>query len=127
MCVTIGELHHLVLDGGTIAGSGTFDPTGIKGGAIEIPPNYFMRFRRCFGDPAGALFHVEQRSAYVVQRENVLFQPLTPKEGEARRWLVAQLNLALRKIDRAAVQPAGRAGLEPTDLKPVAPQIFTQP
>ena len=113
----LGETHHLVLDRRTIARPDPFDDAAIHRRLIEVSSDDLVGSGVGVGDPAGELFHVELRVAPWVQSEKVVraLDQGVCHETELRHRVVAVLPLALREINRSAIQAAGRAGLEALD------------
>jgi hypothetical protein len=101
----IRELYNLVLDRWAIPGSGPLDPAGIEWGALKIRANDLMRPLGSMSYPAGHLFHVELSAANAVQRKGLCFvvTNFLLIKGKGRRWFVARLDCAPRKINRARV------------------------
>ena len=69
-----------------------------------------MRFSGGVGDPAGQLFHVELAIRNGIQREDLVDASTNffGIKGEAGRRFITELNQATFKIDRLAIQAAGR-------------------
>src|SRR5882762_3072554 len=128
MRLLIRELYNLILDRWAIPGSGPFDLAGIERGALKIGANDLMRPFSSVSYPAGHLFHVELSAANAVQRKDL--SPVVTNflfiKGEDRRWFVARLDCAPRKINRACVQATRCARLESTDLKTYLLKIIAE-
>src|SRR5437868_2609496 len=85
---------------------------------MQIPFDNFMGLRSGVRDPAGHLFHVELTSAIKIKGENLdLDFSLVFVKREPWRGLVPELDFATREVDRACVEPAGRARLESSNVK----------
>ena len=85
---------------------------------MQIPLDNFMGLRSGVRDPAGHLFHVELTSAIKIKGENLsLDSSLVVVKRKPRRRLVPELDFAPREVDRARVEPAGRARLESPNVK----------
>src|SRR5437764_1720283 len=85
---------------------------------MQIPSDNFMGLRSGVRYPAGHLFHVEPTSAIKIKGENLAFFSLVLVKREPWRGLVPELDFATREVDRACVEPAGRARLESSNVKP---------
>ena len=105
-----GETHDFVLDGRTVAGSHALDAPGVEGGAVQIFPDDAMRFGVGVGDVAAHL---------------VLHAGGVGGKGKWRNFGIAILPLEKIEVDAAAVDTAGRAGLEAAQGQ-VVPETFGQ-
>src|SRR5437763_16611287 len=84
---------------------------------MQIPSVNFIGQLIWLRDPAGHLFHVEPTSAITIKGENLaFFSPVLVKRVPGR-GLVPELDAATREVDRACVEPAGRARLESSNVK----------
>lgn len=83
---------------------------------MQVRPDDFVSLRRRARDPAWELFHVELSAPDVVQRENLSIKTRFGIKRKARWRFISQLNLALRKIDRPAIETARSAGFESADV-----------
>ena len=128
MAILIGEAHHLVLDRGAVTGADALDLAGIHRRLVEVRENGFVGDRPGVGDPTGQLFHVERRVGPAVQGEDVVLAKRLDLRAERKtgRGFVALLAFTLRKIDRAAVQPAGRSRFETPHFESEPSQIVAQ-
>ena len=111
MALLVAEADDLVLDGRAVARAGAVDGAGVHGRAVQVVEN----------DPVGlggGVGQIAQRA--VLQRLRV------GHERKRRHRLVAALGLHLGKVDGAAVQARGRAGLEPADGKAQVDQVLRQ-
>ena len=96
MPLRVGELHDLVLDRWAIPRTPRRDGAAVQRRLLQVPADDVLHFLTGPRDPA-----------------RHLTGPLDPfKEGEAVRGRVTVLPLDLGPIDRAAVHPRRRAGLE---------------
>src|SRR5205085_5751954 len=99
-----------ILNRGTITGPGPFGSAGVEGGAMKILSDDLVRFGSGVSDPARQLFHVEPRP---IQGENLVRLDVAgAQKAEIGRRLLSELLFASIEGDRAAVHPAGRAGLK---------------
>ena len=99
VAAAVGEADDLVLDRRAVARADALDLAGIHGRAIEVPPDELVGRRGRGGDAAGDL-----------RRGDAVGQI-----GERNRRVVARLHLQAGPVDRAAVEPRRRPGLETTE------------
>ena len=86
-----------------------------------------MRSRRGVRDPTRNLFHVELSALIKIQTKYLVFRCFSlGTKGEARRRLIAWLDVAPRKIDRATMDATGRARLKSSYGKADLPKSFAQ-
>ena len=101
MAVALAEPHDLVFDRWTIARAAARDLSGIHRRAMHVVANDRVR---------GLAVRVMPHSICGV------FDPLGQRRERLGR-LVARLHLQRRPVDRAAVEPRRRAGLQPAERK----------
>ena len=111
MSVAIAELDDLVLDRGTIARTDTLDLAGIERGAGKIVADDPMGLRARARHPAFDL-RIGDPGREV---------------GEGNRVFVRRLALDALPVDRLAVEPRRRSGLEPPEPQTQTPQRRRQP
>ncbi len=104
--VALAEAHDLVLDRGAIARAAARDLPGIHRRAVHIRPDDVVRRLRGAGDAALDLRRFDARGEH--------------RERLGR--LVARLHLDGSPVDRGAVEPRRRAGLEPAEREAEALQ-----
>ena len=97
----LGKAHHLVLDGGAIAGSHSLNHPTIHGRLIEVIPDNIVGLGVGVGDPAGQLFHVELLISPGVEGEDVvgLAGQAVGHEAEFGHDLIPVLALTPGKIE----------------------------
>src|SRR5206468_6361323 len=108
--LALGKAYDIVLDRGTITRSDPGDAARIHRRATEIGANARVRSRGRRRDVAGDLRC----------RDPVRY------EGEWRRRIVAWLNLEPSPVDRPAVEPRRRPGLQPSEGEAVAGERLRQ-
>ena len=92
---------------------------------MEIVFYNVVRVSSCMRDPARHLFHVELASIIKIEGKNLILEfPYVAVKREPRRRLVPELDLALREVNRATIEPAWRPGLESSDCKTQLSEIF---
>ena len=92
---------------------------------MEVSPNDIMGSPGGMSNPARHLFHVELASIIKIKGKNLILEfPCVAVKREPRRRLVPELDLALREVDRATIEPAWCAGLESPDCKTQLSEIF---
>ena len=92
---------------------------------MEVTPNDIMGSLGGMSNPTRHLFHVELPSIIKIEGKNLVFAFLyIAVKREPGRRLVPELDLALRKVDRATIEPAWCAGLESPDCKTQLSEIF---
>lgn len=96
MPILVGEPHDFVFDRRTVAWAPGADLTRVHRGSVEVGSDQFVRAFVGVSDMTGELFDVQS----------------TGEERERLRWVVSRLQLGLGIVDRRAVQPWRRAGLE---------------
>ena len=101
VALPVGEADDLVFDARAVAGAAGVNLAGEHRGPVEVGPDQVMDRRRGPGDPAGDLRLLDRIA----------------EKGERLRLGIARLLLEPGVVDRAAGQPAGRAGLEAVDLE----------
>ncbi len=99
--IAFGELHHLVLDGWAVARPAALDAPRVERRVVQIRADDAVRLRVRVREPARHLLDLEN---------------LAPMRERHRR-LVAALPLERVPVDRVAVEPGRRAGLEPSALE----------
>ena len=93
---------------------------------MKVAPNDIVGSLGSMSNPARHLFHVELPSIIKIEGKNLVFEfPCVAVKREPRRRLVPELDLALREVDRATIEPARCAGLESADCKTQLSEIFT--
>ena len=111
MALLVLEAHDFILDGGAVARPRAVDGAGVHRRAVQVGKEDLVRLLRGIGQIAeGAVF----------QRRSV------GQERKRRHRLVARLRLHLGKVDGAAVEARGRAGLEAADGKAEAAQTVRE-
>ena len=105
--ILVGEAHHLVLDRRAVARPAALDLPRVHRRAVQVRADQVVDRLVGVGDVA-----IELRLRDPVGRE-----------AERPRIVVAGLQLALREVDGAAVEPAGRAGLEARELEAAASRL----
>jgi len=108
MALLVGEAVNLVFDGGAVARANPLDHPLIEGGAVEAGTEDIMGPRAGAGKIAGELLDFYMLMA----------------EGEGDDLRIAGLLLHARKVDGAAVDARGRAGLEPPAEQAVLCKLF---
>jgi len=94
---------------------------------MQISLDDFMSLRSRVRDSARHLFHVELTSAIKIKGENLVLSPfLDLIKRKPRRRLVPELDFALREVDRPRVETAGRARLEPPNIKAQLSKVCAQ-
>ena len=101
MAVAIAEADDLVLDRGAIARAAALDLAGIHRRAMHIGPDHLMGRRRGPGDAA---LDLRRRDPVGHDRKRL-------------RRIVAGLHFDRGPVDRGAIEPRRRAGLEPAERK----------
>ena len=96
------KAHHLVLNGGAVAGPHPLDHPGKEGGAVKVGAD----------DSVGALVGIGQ----IAHRP--VFRAPVRQEGEGHGIGVPLLHFQLGKVHGAAVDAGGRARLEPAQGEP---------
>ena len=107
MALLVGKTDDLRLDAGTITGAHAGDRAVIHGTAVQVLPD----------DPVGLGVGIGQ----VAHRPVV--KTMFGAERERLDLLISGLEPHLGKINAPAVDPGGRAGLEPAQGQPQPPQI----
>ena len=102
VALLIGKADHLVLNGGTIAGSHPLDHPGVEGGAVQIGPDDRMGLLVGIGEPA----------------HRPVFRRLLGLKGEGDGSPVSLLALYPGEIHTPGVDPGGRARLEAAQAQP---------
>ena len=110
MPLLVRKAHHLVFDGGTVAGSRALDHAAVQGGAVQVGADDLVRPLVGVGEVAGGL----------------LLRHAVGEEGKGVHVRVARLDLALGIVDGAPVHARGRSRLEAPDLKAKFDQIVCQ-
>ena len=103
MALLLREAHHLVLDGGAVAGAHAFDDAGVHRRLVDGAADDRVRLFVGVGDVTGALGQGGRRAVR--------------GEGEERRRVVALLGFQAGIIDGVAVQARHGAGLHPAHGK----------
>ena len=92
---------------------------------MEIGPDNIVGPLSSASNPAWHLFHVELSSAIKIEGENLVPAFLSAVvKREPRGRFVSELDLALREVDRATIEPARCAGLESPYCKTQLSKIF---
>ena len=97
--LALGEAHDLVLDRRAVARTDAFDLAGVHRRPMEVGADDLVGGRRGLGDVAGDLRRGDRARQI----------------GEGLGRLVAVLLLERAVVDRAAIEPRRRAGLETTE------------
>ena len=97
--LAIGEANNLVLYRRAVSRTSRFDLPGIHWRALNIGADHLVGLFRRAGD-----------AAINLRRRDPLRQI---RKGHRRR--IARLHVETRPIDRAAIQPWGRSGLQPAE------------
>ena len=97
----VREPYDLVFDRRAVAGAGAANLAAVHRGPMQVGADHLVNLLVRVRDPAGQLLDAK----------------LAGQERKRLRIVVARLLLRLRIIDRAAVQPRRRAGLEPRNLE----------
>src|ERR1017187_740888 len=106
----IRELHHLVLDGGTVPRTDTLDLTAIQWGTRDAVPK----------DPMRLLCGVRDMTSDLIPLD------LLRKKGEWRRNGISILALEPVPADRSTVQPWRSTGLQASPLEAQRPQLIAE-
>ena len=110
MAVLVGEAHDLVLDRRAVARPAALDLARVHRRPVQVGADQLVDRLVGVGDVA-----IELRLRDALGRE-----------AERPRLGVAGLRLALVEVDGAAVEPAGRAGLEAGQLEAAAGQAVAE-
>ena len=102
MALLVGEARDLRLDGGTVARSNALDDAVCHRCTVEVRANDLMRRLVCIGEVARRL----------------LIRHCFRQKGKGGGGRVARLHSRLCKVDGAAVNARGRAGLEAHEFQP---------
>ena len=94
--VLVGEFHHLVLDGGAVAGARGVDATRVQGGPVQVVQD----------DPVGVQIRIGEPAPILDQMQ------FPVEEGEGGGGLVPLLDRHLSKIQGVPLHPGRGAGLE---------------